>query len=113
MKNNGQISIIWKRLALVLLLVSVVQIANNALFYHTHTVDGETYGHAHPGEQDEGHNDYEFSFYAQLQLLNTYDVPQLLSDVVLIFERDVKVEIKQQLASKLQSATFGRAPPLA
>ncbi|MCT4588311.1 MAG: hypothetical protein N4A71_10845 [Carboxylicivirga sp.] len=113
MKNNGQISIIWKRLALVLLLVSVVQIANNALCFHTHFVDGKIYGHAHPGDQNKDHSKYELSFYAQLQLLNTYDVPQLLSDVVLIFERDVKVEIKQQPASKLQSATFGRAPPLA
>lgn len=108
-----QISNIWKRLAIVLLLASAIQIVNNALCYHTHIVDGKAYTHAHPGDQEKDHSDYELAFYAQLQLLNSYEVPELLTDVVLIFSRKIELKNEQLIVSIADGTIQGRAPPVA
>ncbi|GEM_PF-2237235 len=111
--NTRYISIMWKRLAIIFLIAFAIQIVNKALCYHTHIIDGRLYSHAHPGSQDTQHSEYELSFYAQLQVLNASEIPDLLSDVILIFNRKIEAKHSSLLVNTVSGTRQGRAPPVA
>ncbi|MBS2097354.1 hypothetical protein [Carboxylicivirga linearis] len=104
---------ILKRISFLLALCFLMQVANNALFFHTHkTADGKILHHAHPNAGNHSHNDYQFSFYEQLQLLTGFDIPKLIQDspLFLTFTYDTfVVRFNASIDSNNQS---GRAPPI-
>ncbi|MCT4647163.1 MAG: hypothetical protein N4A74_19395 [Carboxylicivirga sp.] len=113
MIKTSNIASIWKRLAVVLSLVFTLQIVNQALFYHAHIIDGKVYAHAHPGEDNHQHNRYELSFYAQLQLLNSEEAPQLLASYLPVFVREIDEQPEHQITPFILDRAKGRAPPAA
>ena len=113
MSKFDNIILLHKRLATVLCFVFAIQIANQALFYHAHVIDGQVYAHAHPGNQERPHSNYELSFYAQLQLLCAHDTPVLLADYIPFFIRDIQQKTDDQYCNFTTYQAKGRAPPAA
>ena len=90
-----------------------IQIASNALFYHTHTIDGKLYSHAHPGCDGHSHTAADFAFYQQLQNLKSEEAPKLLTEILPVYFDDTKVENNAFFESTSQQNYAGRAPPKA
>lgn len=65
----------------MLVVVFVLQVANNALFLHSHNSGkGKTFSHAHPFSSHHSHNDFQIIFFNQLQLLDFNEAPQLVKE---------------------------------
>lgn len=101
-----------RRISVTLVFAFILQIANNALFFHTHTTaSGKTFHHAHPNCGNHAHNDYQYSFYEQLQLLTNPDTPKLLSECYfLLTQKQETFNCTSRQAHHL-SNLLGRAPP--
>ncbi len=104
---------VFNSLALLLVMLFAVQIASNALFYHTHTIDGKVYSHAHPGCDGHSHNAADFSFYQQLQTINAEDTPNLLADILPVYKQSYDIEGKALFQAFHAKIFAGRAPPVA
>nr|WP_321451828.1 hypothetical protein [uncultured Carboxylicivirga sp.] len=73
-----------KRISALLIVAFLLQVVNNALFFHTHTTaSGKIFHHAHPNCGHHSHSDYQFNFYDQLQLLSSVDIPKLINECTL------------------------------
>jgi hypothetical protein len=90
-----------------------VQIASNAFFYHSHTIDGKTYSHAHPGCDGHSHTAADFAFYQQLQNIVSEETPTLLKDVIPVYLQDIQTEVCISVSEKYSDNNAGRAPPVA
>jgi hypothetical protein len=90
-----------------------IQIASNALFYHTHTIDGKTYSHAHPGCDGHSHTAADFAFYQQLQTMLSEEAPELLSDIMPSYIESLEAEVSFFFNDKYLGINSGRAPPVA
>ncbi|MCU4155795.1 hypothetical protein J1N10_07385 [Carboxylicivirga sp. A043] len=90
-----------------------IQIASNALFYHTHTIDGKSYSHAHPGCDGHSHNAADFAFYQQLQNMLSDETPKLLSDILPSYIETIQMEIPFFINEQYLGSNSGRAPPVA
>ncbi|MBS2213812.1 hypothetical protein KEM09_20560 [Carboxylicivirga mesophila] len=104
---------VFNRLALILIVLFAIQIASNALFYHTHKIDGKTYSHAHPGCDGHSHNSADFTFYQQLQTMLSEESPDLLSDILPVYFNKLKFETVITANNKFIKHSAGRAPPVA
>jgi len=101
-----------KRLAIVLTIVFTLQIVNQALFYHAHIIDGQLFAHAHPNTSDHQHSNYELAFYAQLQVLDDGDTPELLCDCSRQLEQEINQLIQNQYHTLFVEQGKGRSPPI-
>ena len=90
-----------------------MQITTNALFYHTHTINGKVYSHAHPGCDGHSHNSADFTFYQQLQTILSEEKPKLLSEILPYYVNNEHVLYQQQFYSLFADSNSGRAPPVA
>ncbi|MCG8580871.1 MAG: hypothetical protein MI866_13190 [Bacteroidales bacterium] len=90
-----------------------IQIASNALFYHTHTIDGKSYSHAHPGCDGHSHTAADFTFYQQLQTMLSEEAPKLLSDIMPLFIDSIETEVTFFVDDQYSGINSGRAPPVA
>ncbi|MBK3516334.1 hypothetical protein [Carboxylicivirga marina] len=90
-----------------------IQTASNALFYHTHNIDGKSYSHAHPGCDGHSHAPTDFAFYQQLQTSVSKEAPALLSDILLVYHERSAVECTFLYNQRHISQCTGRAPPVA
>ncbi len=90
-----------------------VQIASNAFFYHTHTIDGKSYSHAHPGCDGHSHTAADFAFYQQLQTMLSEEAPELLSDITPLYIESLETEVSIFLDDLYNGINSGRAPPVA
>lgn len=89
-----------------------VQIANNALFYHTHNIDGKTYAHAHPNCDGHSHKAADFVFYQQLQTILFEEIPKLLVEQFPIIVCDFDSEVCIAYDRSAIKTNAGRAPPV-
>lgn len=89
-----------------------IQIASNALFYHTHSIDGKMYSHAHPGGDGHSHNSVDFTFYEQLQNNILEELTSLLSDPYLVFIQELNIYDYKHYYSVAHTSNVGRAPPV-
>jgi len=102
-----------RRISAMLAFAFILQIANNALFFHTHTTaSGKTFHHAHPNAGNHSHNDYQYSFYEHLQLITNFDAPQLLRECsfLLALKQETFDFISKQ--PHYLNNLLGRAPPI-
>jgi len=90
-----------------------VQIASNALFYHSHTIDGQLYSHAHPGCDGHSHNAADFVFYQQLQNMLSEESPKLLAEQYPVLVSSIPTEVSTTFFNAFYSTNTGRAPPVA
>ncbi|WP_221932442.1 hypothetical protein [Carboxylicivirga sp. M1479] len=96
-----------------MVMLFAAQIASNALFYHTHTIDGKVYSHSHPSCDGHSHASADFAFYQQLQNILAEEKPKLLSDILPIYLEVISIDVKAQLSDCLLNNNAGRAPPVA
>ena len=97
---------------MLIIVVFAVQIANNALFYHTHTIDGKNYTHAHPGQSNgHSHSNYELNFYQQLQLLSVKEIPELIAVIIPFYAVKAERDYRSDYLSLFSDNDLGRAPP--
>jgi len=90
-----------------------VQIASNALFYHSHTIDGQLYSHAHPGCDGHSHNAADFVFYQQLQNMLSEESPKLIAEQYPVIVSLLPTETGTTYFHAFYSTNTGRAPPVA
>ncbi len=90
-----------------------IQIASNAIFYHTHTIDGKTYSHAHPGCDGHSHTAADLAFYQQLENIVSEETPALLNDVLPVYLQNKQAEAYINLSVRYTEDNAGRAPPVA
>ncbi|MCT4647165.1 MAG: hypothetical protein N4A74_19405 [Carboxylicivirga sp.] len=96
-----------------LLIAFTMQIASNALFYHTHNIQGKTYAHSHPGcKHQHSHSTFEFAFYEQLQNITSEEIPQLLADQLPIYLQARTNDLINQYVFDLHLSQPGRGPPV-
>ena len=90
-----------------------MQIASNALFYHSHTIDGQLYSHAHPGCDGHSHNAADFVFYQQLQNMLSEESPKLIAEQYPVIVSLLPTETGTTYFHAFYSTNTGRAPPVA
>ena len=103
---------VFNRIALLLIMLFAAQVASNALFYHTHIVEGNTYAHAHPGCDDHTHKAADFAFYQQLQILLNEDMPVLLAEQYPFTVSDIDPVLCVNYYKSVDESNVGRAPPI-
>ncbi len=101
-----------KQISTALIIAFVLQVANNALFIHSHSSIDGTYSHAHPFGGHHSHNDFQASFYDQLQLLSLKDIPSLITPCSFELQYSFKDYPENQLSRLFALNIKGRAPPV-
>lgn len=106
--------IMWKRVSTILLIAFTLQLANNALFYHTHkTIDGVTYAHAHPFNGRHTH-DFQKCYLFDHFVTISFDATQYSTKVKLYgIEFHFKTLSPLWTISLFHDSVDGRAPPIA
>ncbi len=98
----------------MLVLAFILQVTNNALFFHSHiTEGGKTFSHAHPNcGNNHSHSDFQFGFFEQLQLLSLQSNSNLIQEcypqyVISYFEYR-----NDDSTSYVSHSNKDRAPPI-